>query len=94
MLIFKENIRFHTTSVATSVPDCSIPGKLCDDRVAVCRVSLFDYQAMCKNSHHHASSARPLLSVSPNAALVPVRCLLVPAGTRGASNVILKEKGT
>ena len=30
----------------------------------VCRVSLFDYQAMCKNSHHHASSARPLLSVS------------------------------
>uniref|UniRef100_A0A7N8YIZ6 VWFA domain-containing protein n=1 Tax=Mastacembelus armatus TaxID=205130 RepID=A0A7N8YIZ6_9TELE len=30
----------------------------------VCRVSLFDYQAMCKNSHHHTSSARPLLSVS------------------------------
>lgn len=30
----------------------------------VCRVSLFDYQAMCKNSHHHASSARRLLSVS------------------------------
>uniref|UniRef100_A0A3Q1CJB5 VWFA domain-containing protein n=1 Tax=Amphiprion ocellaris TaxID=80972 RepID=A0A3Q1CJB5_AMPOC len=30
----------------------------------VYRVSLFDYQAMCKNSHHHASSARPLLSVS------------------------------
>uniref|UniRef100_A0A672YBD5 Calcium voltage-gated channel auxiliary subunit alpha2delta 4 n=1 Tax=Sphaeramia orbicularis TaxID=375764 RepID=A0A672YBD5_9TELE len=29
-----------------------------------CRVSLYDYQAMCKNSHHHASSARPLLSVS------------------------------
>ncbi|KAI3371559.1 hypothetical protein L3Q82_023577, partial [Scortum barcoo] len=28
------------------------------------KVSLFDYQAMCKNSHHHASSARPLLSVS------------------------------
>uniref|UniRef100_A0A3Q3NCX5 VWFA domain-containing protein n=1 Tax=Mastacembelus armatus TaxID=205130 RepID=A0A3Q3NCX5_9TELE len=27
-------------------------------------VSLFDYQAMCKNSHHHTSSARPLLSVS------------------------------
>uniref|UniRef100_A0A3B3TLH2 Voltage-dependent calcium channel alpha-2/delta subunit conserved region domain-containing protein n=1 Tax=Poecilia latipinna TaxID=48699 RepID=A0A3B3TLH2_9TELE len=27
------------------------------------KVSLFDYQAMCKNSHHHASSARPLLSV-------------------------------
>uniref|UniRef100_A0A3P8TGT8 Calcium voltage-gated channel auxiliary subunit alpha2delta 4 n=1 Tax=Amphiprion percula TaxID=161767 RepID=A0A3P8TGT8_AMPPE len=27
-------------------------------------LSLFDYQAMCKNSHHHASSARPLLSVS------------------------------
>uniref|UniRef100_A0A096LRI8 Calcium voltage-gated channel auxiliary subunit alpha2delta 4 n=1 Tax=Poecilia formosa TaxID=48698 RepID=A0A096LRI8_POEFO len=26
------------------------------------KVSLFDYQAMCKNSHHHASSARPLLS--------------------------------
>uniref|UniRef100_A0A3Q2P7H3 VWFA domain-containing protein n=1 Tax=Fundulus heteroclitus TaxID=8078 RepID=A0A3Q2P7H3_FUNHE len=28
------------------------------------KVSLFDYQAMCKNSHHHASDARPLLSVS------------------------------
>uniref|UniRef100_A0A8C6MJD0 Calcium voltage-gated channel auxiliary subunit alpha2delta 4 n=1 Tax=Nothobranchius furzeri TaxID=105023 RepID=A0A8C6MJD0_NOTFU len=28
------------------------------------KVSLFDYQAMCKNSHHHASGARPLLSVS------------------------------
>ncbi|MED6277860.1 hypothetical protein CHARACLAT_017797 [Characodon lateralis] len=26
------------------------------------KVSLFDYQAMCKNSHHHASSARSLLS--------------------------------
>ncbi|XP_013870326.1 voltage-dependent calcium channel subunit alpha-2/delta-4 [Austrofundulus limnaeus] len=26
------------------------------------KVSLFDYQAMCKNSHHHANSARPLLS--------------------------------
>ncbi|XP_049430902.1 voltage-dependent calcium channel subunit alpha-2/delta-4-like [Epinephelus fuscoguttatus] len=26
------------------------------------KVSLYDYQAMCKNSHHHASSARPLLS--------------------------------
>ncbi|XP_017292127.1 voltage-dependent calcium channel subunit alpha-2/delta-4 [Kryptolebias marmoratus] len=26
------------------------------------KISLFDYQAMCKNSHHHASSARPLLS--------------------------------
>uniref|UniRef100_A0A671U847 Calcium voltage-gated channel auxiliary subunit alpha2delta 4 n=1 Tax=Sparus aurata TaxID=8175 RepID=A0A671U847_SPAAU len=26
------------------------------------KVSLFDYQAMCKNSHHHASSARRLLS--------------------------------
>nr|XP_057930553.1 voltage-dependent calcium channel subunit alpha-2/delta-4-like isoform X1 [Doryrhamphus excisus]XP_057930555.1 voltage-dependent calcium channel subunit alpha-2/delta-4-like isoform X1 [Doryrhamphus excisus]XP_057930556.1 voltage-dependent calcium channel subunit alpha-2/delta-4-like isoform X1 [Doryrhamphus excisus]XP_057930557.1 voltage-dependent calcium channel subunit alpha-2/delta-4-like isoform X1 [Doryrhamphus excisus]XP_057930558.1 voltage-dependent calcium channel subunit alpha-2/de len=26
------------------------------------KVSLFDYQAMCKNSHHHASGARPLLS--------------------------------
>uniref|UniRef100_A0A669D441 Calcium voltage-gated channel auxiliary subunit alpha2delta 4 n=1 Tax=Oreochromis niloticus TaxID=8128 RepID=A0A669D441_ORENI len=24
------------------------------------RVSLFDYQAMCKTGHHHASSARPL----------------------------------
>uniref|UniRef100_A0A668TIQ2 Voltage-dependent calcium channel alpha-2/delta subunit conserved region domain-containing protein n=1 Tax=Oreochromis aureus TaxID=47969 RepID=A0A668TIQ2_OREAU len=28
------------------------------------KVSLFDYQAMCKTGHHHASSARPLLSVS------------------------------
>uniref|UniRef100_A0A3Q2DC41 Calcium channel, voltage-dependent, alpha 2/delta subunit 4b n=1 Tax=Cyprinodon variegatus TaxID=28743 RepID=A0A3Q2DC41_CYPVA len=28
------------------------------------KVSLFDYQAMCKSSHHHTSSARPLLSVS------------------------------
>ncbi|XP_038136465.1 voltage-dependent calcium channel subunit alpha-2/delta-4-like [Cyprinodon tularosa] len=26
------------------------------------KVSLFDYQAMCKSSHHHTSSARPLLS--------------------------------
>ncbi|KAM4601688.1 voltage-dependent calcium channel subunit alpha-2/delta-4-like [Polymixia lowei] len=26
------------------------------------KISLFDYQAMCKNSHHHANSARPLLS--------------------------------
>ncbi|XP_053487206.1 voltage-dependent calcium channel subunit alpha-2/delta-4 isoform X1 [Ictalurus furcatus] len=26
------------------------------------RVTLYDYQAMCKNSHHHASAARPLLS--------------------------------
>ncbi|XP_061780701.1 voltage-dependent calcium channel subunit alpha-2/delta-4-like isoform X3 [Nerophis lumbriciformis] len=26
------------------------------------KVSLFDYQAMCKNSHHHTSSARSLLS--------------------------------
>ncbi|KAF6716341.1 Voltage-dependent calcium channel subunit alpha-2/delta-4 [Oryzias melastigma] len=26
------------------------------------KVSLFDYQAMCKNSHHHSSSARPLLT--------------------------------
>uniref|UniRef100_A0A3B4ZHI6 Calcium voltage-gated channel auxiliary subunit alpha2delta 4 n=1 Tax=Stegastes partitus TaxID=144197 RepID=A0A3B4ZHI6_9TELE len=43
----------------------------------VCRVSLFDYQAMCKNSHHHASSARPLLSVSLITRFVsPVRFLL------------------
>ncbi|MCI4380260.1 hypothetical protein PGIGA_G00237670 [Pangasianodon gigas] len=26
------------------------------------RVTLYDYQAMCKNTHHHASAARPLLS--------------------------------
>uniref|UniRef100_A0AAR2JVN9 VWFA domain-containing protein n=1 Tax=Pygocentrus nattereri TaxID=42514 RepID=A0AAR2JVN9_PYGNA len=26
-------------------------------------VALYDYQAMCKNSHHHSSGARPLLSV-------------------------------
>ncbi|XP_063764061.1 voltage-dependent calcium channel subunit alpha-2/delta-4-like isoform X3 [Eleginops maclovinus] len=26
------------------------------------KVSLFDYQAMCRNSHHHGNSARPLLS--------------------------------
>ncbi|XP_061898881.1 voltage-dependent calcium channel subunit alpha-2/delta-4-like [Entelurus aequoreus] len=26
------------------------------------KVSLFDYQAMCKNSHHHTSNARSLLS--------------------------------
>uniref|UniRef100_A0A671PGU9 Voltage-dependent calcium channel subunit alpha-2/delta-4-like n=1 Tax=Sinocyclocheilus anshuiensis TaxID=1608454 RepID=A0A671PGU9_9TELE len=25
------------------------------------RVTLYDYQAMCKNAHHHASGARPLL---------------------------------
>uniref|UniRef100_A0A9J7ZEJ7 Calcium channel, voltage-dependent, alpha 2/delta subunit 4b n=1 Tax=Cyprinus carpio carpio TaxID=630221 RepID=A0A9J7ZEJ7_CYPCA len=28
------------------------------------RVTLYDYQAMCKNAHHHTSGARPLLSVS------------------------------
>uniref|UniRef100_A0A8C1XJE5 Calcium channel, voltage-dependent, alpha 2/delta subunit 4b n=1 Tax=Cyprinus carpio TaxID=7962 RepID=A0A8C1XJE5_CYPCA len=27
------------------------------------RVTLYDYQAMCKNAHHHTSGARPLLSV-------------------------------
>lgn len=34
-------------------------------RVCVCllRVSLFDYQAMCKMNSHSVSSARPLLSV-------------------------------
>uniref|UniRef100_A0A8C1XK33 Calcium channel, voltage-dependent, alpha 2/delta subunit 4b n=1 Tax=Cyprinus carpio TaxID=7962 RepID=A0A8C1XK33_CYPCA len=26
-------------------------------------VTLYDYQAMCKNAHHHTSGARPLLSV-------------------------------
>ncbi|KAL1247516.1 hypothetical protein QQF64_022892 [Cirrhinus molitorella] len=26
------------------------------------RVTLYDYQAMCKNTHHHTSGARPLLS--------------------------------
>ncbi|TKS73874.1 Voltage-dependent calcium channel subunit alpha-2/delta-4 [Collichthys lucidus] len=26
------------------------------------KVSLYDYQAMCKNNHHHHNSARPLLS--------------------------------
>ncbi|XP_051979037.1 voltage-dependent calcium channel subunit alpha-2/delta-4 [Xyrauchen texanus] len=26
------------------------------------RVTLYDYQAMCKNTHHHASGARPLFS--------------------------------
>ncbi|CAB1458275.1 unnamed protein product [Pleuronectes platessa] len=26
------------------------------------KVSLFDYQAMCRSTHHHTSSARPLLS--------------------------------
>uniref|UniRef100_A0A8C9T6U4 Voltage-dependent calcium channel alpha-2/delta subunit conserved region domain-containing protein n=1 Tax=Scleropages formosus TaxID=113540 RepID=A0A8C9T6U4_SCLFO len=34
------------------------------------RVTLYDYQAMCKSSHHHTSSARPLLSVCP-AGLLP-----------------------
>ncbi|KAG7250441.1 hypothetical protein CRUP_036884, partial [Coryphaenoides rupestris] len=28
------------------------------------KISLFDYQAMCKNSHRHANAARPLLSES------------------------------
>ncbi|KAA0724426.1 Voltage-dependent calcium channel subunit alpha-2/delta-4 [Triplophysa tibetana] len=28
------------------------------------RVTLYDYQAMCKNVHHHSNGARPLLSVS------------------------------
>uniref|UniRef100_A0A672NT59 Voltage-dependent calcium channel subunit alpha-2/delta-4-like n=1 Tax=Sinocyclocheilus grahami TaxID=75366 RepID=A0A672NT59_SINGR len=28
------------------------------------RVTLYDYQAMCKNAHHHTSGARPLFSVS------------------------------
>uniref|UniRef100_A0A3Q3AE06 Calcium voltage-gated channel auxiliary subunit alpha2delta 4 n=1 Tax=Kryptolebias marmoratus TaxID=37003 RepID=A0A3Q3AE06_KRYMA len=41
-------------------------------------ISLFDYQAMCKNSHHHASSARPLLSVSLSSAFQHRNiCLLV-----------------
>uniref|UniRef100_A0A3Q3JQ73 VWFA domain-containing protein n=1 Tax=Monopterus albus TaxID=43700 RepID=A0A3Q3JQ73_MONAL len=31
-------------------------------KMGMFKVSLFDYQAMCRNSHHHASSARPLLS--------------------------------
>uniref|UniRef100_A0A3Q1GIP9 Calcium voltage-gated channel auxiliary subunit alpha2delta 4 n=1 Tax=Acanthochromis polyacanthus TaxID=80966 RepID=A0A3Q1GIP9_9TELE len=42
--------------------------------IFVCRVSLFDYQAMCKNSHHHASSARPLLSVSLITAIQLMLC--------------------
>uniref|UniRef100_A0A8C4NR11 VWFA domain-containing protein n=1 Tax=Dicentrarchus labrax TaxID=13489 RepID=A0A8C4NR11_DICLA len=42
------------------VPDQLIPRFIFSPQ----EVSLFDYQAMCKNSHHHASSARPLLSVS------------------------------
>uniref|UniRef100_A0A3Q3A0P0 Calcium voltage-gated channel auxiliary subunit alpha2delta 4 n=1 Tax=Kryptolebias marmoratus TaxID=37003 RepID=A0A3Q3A0P0_KRYMA len=42
------------------------------------KISLFDYQAMCKNSHHHASSARPLLSVSLSSAFQHRNiCLLV-----------------
>lgn len=32
--------------------------------ICVHRVSLFDYQAMCKNSHHHANAARSLPNVS------------------------------
>uniref|UniRef100_A0A8B9LJU2 Voltage-dependent calcium channel subunit alpha-2/delta-4-like n=1 Tax=Astyanax mexicanus TaxID=7994 RepID=A0A8B9LJU2_ASTMX len=32
--------------------------------VVLSLVTLYDYQAMCKNSHHHSSGARPLLSVS------------------------------
>lgn len=32
--------------------------------VRLLRVSLFDYQAMCKMNLHSVSSARPLLSVS------------------------------
>uniref|UniRef100_H2L530 VWFA domain-containing protein n=1 Tax=Oryzias latipes TaxID=8090 RepID=H2L530_ORYLA len=28
------------------------------------KVSLFDYQAMCRSSHHHSSSARPLFTVT------------------------------
>uniref|UniRef100_A0AAR2IPY1 VWFA domain-containing protein n=1 Tax=Pygocentrus nattereri TaxID=42514 RepID=A0AAR2IPY1_PYGNA len=43
------------------------------------RVALYDYQAMCKNSHHHSSGARPLLSVgvfstNPHWSAVSNRC--------------------
>uniref|UniRef100_A0AAX7UCY9 VWFA domain-containing protein n=1 Tax=Astatotilapia calliptera TaxID=8154 RepID=A0AAX7UCY9_ASTCA len=41
------------------------------------RVSLFDYQAMCKTGHHHASSARPLLSVSAFLSLTRCFCVSV-----------------
>lgn len=44
------------------------------------RVSLFDYQAMCKNSHHHASSAHPLLNVSAAVIATHVTLRLSPAG--------------
>lgn len=46
-------------------------GRYCQKSNTVClfvcscflRVSLFDYQAMCKMNSHSVSSARPLLSV-------------------------------
>uniref|UniRef100_A0A3B3ZXI4 VWFA domain-containing protein n=1 Tax=Periophthalmus magnuspinnatus TaxID=409849 RepID=A0A3B3ZXI4_9GOBI len=31
-------------------------------KMGMYKISLYDYQAMCKNIHHHHSSARPLLS--------------------------------
>uniref|UniRef100_A0A6Q2YRE5 Calcium voltage-gated channel auxiliary subunit alpha2delta 4 n=1 Tax=Esox lucius TaxID=8010 RepID=A0A6Q2YRE5_ESOLU len=53
--------------------------------VCVClrRVSLYDYQAMCKMGGHSTSSARPLLSVSRNVSTVCV-CLLLSAYTTSA----------
>uniref|UniRef100_A0A8C4Z3A6 VWFA domain-containing protein n=1 Tax=Gadus morhua TaxID=8049 RepID=A0A8C4Z3A6_GADMO len=38
---------------------------VCVRACACCRISLFDYQAMCRSGHHHANAARPLLSVRP-----------------------------
>lgn len=59
----------HTSCCALPSASCTSPSYFhpCCTLAVTCpihRVSLFDYQAMCKNSHHHASSARPLLNVS------------------------------
>lgn len=43
--------------------------------LSVHRVSLFDYQAMCKNSHHHANAARPLPNVSQAPPLARLSCV-------------------
>uniref|UniRef100_A0A8K9X484 Calcium voltage-gated channel auxiliary subunit alpha2delta 4 n=1 Tax=Oncorhynchus mykiss TaxID=8022 RepID=A0A8K9X484_ONCMY len=51
----------HTVVIRILRKPVSVRLSLC---VCVFRVSLYDYQAMCKMGGHSASSARPLLSVS------------------------------
>uniref|UniRef100_A0A8C1TP07 Calcium channel, voltage-dependent, alpha 2/delta subunit 4b n=1 Tax=Cyprinus carpio TaxID=7962 RepID=A0A8C1TP07_CYPCA len=43
------------------------------------RVTLYDYQAMCKNAHHHTSGARALLSPAESVLSVLMKILSSPA---------------